>query len=481
MNKVIIITLTLFAMVSCKLFNDDSDPPSVDPPEEITDIAIVDLEAPDPITAGSNTEIRVVLENEGNTSVTDSITVTLVDETDDETIGSQTFSGLTSNDTNTITFHWDTEGVSVGEHILVASHNVQDDNTENNSLSADVTLSEQSESDAAITSVSAPDTVTQGDQVDIEYIVANNGSEDITGSFEVEISNESDGMIIHTENIDGLTVEEEQEFTYTWNTEEVSAGNHEIVVSHTFDDDFTDNNSQSVTIYIAEEASSNIDLTLSEISTPDSVLLGEDTSIDITISNSGDTDITDDITVSLTDETDDAEIDSEIVNGLDAGEETTVTFTWSTNGASTGDHDLVASHDFADDDESNNSETATVTVYEEEQSETSDLSITVTDSPEFVTQGDTAFVDVEIENLGEFDISQTITISLTHHGIEEAESVVFSDGLTIGSTATFTLEWATEGQTTGAPPHPIVLSHNYADDFTSNNSDTTYIQVDMPE
>lgn len=481
MNKVLIITLTLFAMVSCKLFNDEPDPPPVDPPEDITDIAVTEINTPDVVTAGSMADVQVVLENEGNISITDSITVTLVDETDDVTIGSQTIGGLTENASDSITFIWDTEEASGGEHTLVASHDVQDDNENNNSLSTDVDVSEQFENDAAITAVSAPDTVVMGESVDIEYTVANHGTEDITGSFDVVISDETDGSVIHTENINGLNVEEEQEFTYTWDTGEAAGGDHEIMISHDHEDDFADNNFQSVDIFITEGTSENVDLSVTEVTAPDSVLLGEDASVDITISNTGDSDITDDILVSLTNETDDAEIDTETVSGLEAGEETTVTFTWSTEGSSTGDHNLVTAHDFDDDDATNNSESVTVTVYEEEASESSDLSIVVTDAPEAVTEGDTAFVDVELANLGDFDITEAITVTLTHHGVEEAESVVYSAGLTAGSTTTLTLEWDSEDQTTGEPPHPIVLHHDYDDEFTSNNSDTTYIRVDQPE
>jgi hypothetical protein len=92
---------------------------------------------------------------------------------------------------------------------------------------------------------------------------------------------------------------------------------------------------------------------------------GDVASVDVTVENVGNQDVTSDINVTLTDDTDGITIGTQTISGgLAAGASATLPFSWDTAGASLGDHILTASHDFADDDVANDSRSTTVMVTE---------------------------------------------------------------------------------------------------------------------
>jgi hypothetical protein len=106
-----------------------------------------------------------------------------------------------------------------------------------------------------------------------------------------------------------------------------------------------------------------IDVSVTAIAAPDSAVQGETVSVQVTVKNVGNRDVSS-FAVALADLTDAAGIGSQIISGLTPGEEQTLTFTWDTTAASLGDHTLQASHDLSDDDAGNNSLTDTVTIFE---------------------------------------------------------------------------------------------------------------------
>lgn len=112
------------------------------------------------------------------------------------------------------------------------------------------------------------------------------------------------------------------------------------------------------------------DIALTGVSAPASVVQGDVVSVDVTVENVGNQDVTSDITVTLTDTppaggtAGTVSAPQTIIGGLTAGASAILTFTWNTDVASTGDHTLTASHDFVDDDATNNSLSTIVTVNE---------------------------------------------------------------------------------------------------------------------
>jgi subtilisin len=94
----------------------------------------------------------VTVENVGTEDIASAYTVTLEDETDGATIGSETVSGgLTAGSAVTVTFSWDTDGASIGDHTLTGSHDLEDEDGANDSASTAVEVTEESTGDTSPT------------------------------------------------------------------------------------------------------------------------------------------------------------------------------------------------------------------------------------------------------------------------------------------------------------------------------------------
>ena len=106
------------------------------------------------------------------------------------------------------------------------------------------------------------------------------------------------------------------------------------------------------------------DIAITAISAPSSVVQGDTVSVDVTVENVGNQDVTTNINVIFTDDTDSVTIGTQTISSLAAGASTTLTFSWDTSSVSLGDHTLTASHDFTDDDDTNDSKSVTVTISE---------------------------------------------------------------------------------------------------------------------
>jgi hypothetical protein len=104
------------------------------------------------------------------------------------------------------------------------------------------------------------------------------------------------------------------------------------------------------------------DLAITGVSAPASVTEGTTANVLVTVRNVGNQDVPATVAVTLNDVTDNVTIGSQSVAGLAAGTQTTLTFAWNTTGGSAGSHTLVASHDFADDNASNDQASAASTV-----------------------------------------------------------------------------------------------------------------------
>jgi hypothetical protein len=132
------------------------------------------------------------------------------------------------------------------------------------------------------------------------------------------------------------------------------------------------------------------DIAIVAVEAPSSVVQGDTAGVDVMVGNVGNRDVTDDVNVTLTDDTDDVSIGTQVISGgLSAGGFTTLTFSWSTSGTTMGDHTLTAEHDYTDDDATNDSSSATVSVTEE----AADIDVTGID-PSTMVAGTTVAVTI---------------------------------------------------------------------------------------
>jgi hypothetical protein len=104
------------------------------------------------------------------------------------------------------------------------------------------------------------------------------------------------------------------------------------------------------------------DIAITQVSAPATATVGDLVNVGVVVRNVGNQNVTGAIIVSLAESPGGYFFSPQTVSGLAAGASTTLTFEWNTAGASLGAHTLTASHDFSDDNPSNNSGTTTVTV-----------------------------------------------------------------------------------------------------------------------
>ena len=116
------------------------------PPDPVTDIAVTNVSGPASAVQGEGVGVAVTISNVGNQPVTEAFDVTLTDDDTDggAIIGTRTVDGgLGVGSFTVLTFDWNTESVSLGNHTLTATHDFPDDPyTGNNSNSTTVTVTE---------------------------------------------------------------------------------------------------------------------------------------------------------------------------------------------------------------------------------------------------------------------------------------------------------------------------------------------------
>ncbi len=276
MRKAVAIILVLLMTAACEVFKNETGI-SVSPSG--TDIAVNDILAPSSVTRGEIVSIRIMVENTGDEDVSREINILLTEQMEDIPIGTSTIEGgLAAGDTSETIYEWDTGEIQAGAFNLQATHELQDDNPENDTASVLITVNEPSDNDIAISQINVPSSARQGEQIDIEVTVENSGDQTVHEDISVTLEDLTDGNTIDTGTINGLGIAEDVTLTFTWDTGETSAGEHDLQVSHALDDDNNENNTISATLMIEEQ------LTVNSIN-PDR--MGIDASTEVTISGSG--------------------------------------------------------------------------------------------------------------------------------------------------------------------------------------------------
>jgi len=213
--------------------------------------------------------------------------------------------------------------------------------------------------DVAVTAINAPSSIVQGETETIYVTVENQGSFDET--FEVVLKDTA-GSTIGIQSV-LLTAGESKTIVYSWDTTGVSLGDHTLTATAGPVTDETDTTDNSKSVVVTIELATT-DIAITAVNVPSSVTQGDQVNVDVTVENIGNQEVTDDITVILTDDTEKVTIGSQIIGALTAGASTILTYTWDTTSVTLGDHLLNATHDFIDDDTSNDAMSTMVTVNE---------------------------------------------------------------------------------------------------------------------
>jgi hypothetical protein len=251
------------------------------------------------------------------------------------------------------------------DHVLEATHNLNDSNPDNDSSSTMVSV--QAEViDIGITNINAPGSVATGENVDVVVTVENLGNRDVGQDIAVTLVDDHSFSAMDTIT-GGLVAGSSAQITFPWSAS--SEDTYVLVASHDYseDDNNSSNDSASTTVNVEPAVT---DIAITNITAPDTVSEKSNANVVVRVENLGNQDVPVAIEVQLTsdntsdnDSGDDILIGTQIIDtGLMRGAFRDVTFQWDTTGAAHGIHALEALHPLSDALPANNVGTASVEV-----------------------------------------------------------------------------------------------------------------------
>src|SRR5438093_2171681 len=334
-------------------------PPPPPPPPPGTDLAISGITAPARVTQGDTAHIVVTVKNVGGQDVTATFNVELADGFNGPILGTQTIAGLAVGASATRTFNWNTAGAAITGHTLFATQKLADSDPANNTVGISVIVEAPPVTDVAVSSVVAPSAVTQGSTASVGVTVQNVGGLNVSGSFDVVLTDSTAGVTLGTQTVTELAVGATATRTFNWNTTGAALGGHRLVATHSLSDANAANNQAATTITVNAPV---IDVAVTDVSAPSSVIQGNSATVGVTVQNVGGQNVASSFTVVLTDATAGVTIGTQTVTGLAIGATATPSFSWSTTGAALGGNTLVAAQSLAVDIRANNQLSSHVTV-----------------------------------------------------------------------------------------------------------------------
>jgi len=438
------------------------------PPPSSNDVAVTAVSAPGSVTQGSAATIGVTVQNVGQQNVTGSFDIILTDQTAGVTIGTQTVAGLAAGASATRSFNWNTTSAAQGGHTLVATQTLSDDNATNNTRSVTVTIAPQPV-DLAVTGITAPARVNQGDIAPVVVTVQNVGGQEVTGSFDIVLTDGYNGPTIGTQTVSGLAVGASTTRTFNWNTTGAALTGHTLFATQKLADNNPANN--SIAISITVQAPPTTDVAVNSVIAPSSVTQGSTASISVSVQNVGGLSVGTSFDIVLTDATAGVTVGTQTIPGLAAGANTSRTFNWNTTSAALGGHTLVATHTLSDANAANNQGSATITV----NAPSTDVAVTAVSAPGSVTKGSTSTIGVTVQNVGGLNVGTTFNVVLTDATAGVTLGTQTVAGLAVGATATRSFSWNTATAALGG--HTLVATHSLTDDNGGNNSRSATVTV----
>jgi hypothetical protein len=133
----------------------------------------------------------------------------------------------------------------------VATQTLADDNSANNQRSTTVTVNPQP-ADLALTAITAPSQVTQGDTADVVITVQNIGGVDVASNFDVVLTDgTAGGITVGTQTIAGLAAGASATRTFAWNTAGVATNGHILTATQKLADNDPSNNARAIAITVS--------------------------------------------------------------------------------------------------------------------------------------------------------------------------------------------------------------------------------------
>ena len=435
----------------------------------VTDVAVTGISVTAPAIEGHVVGVAVTVENLGNRNVA-GFDVTLRDATADVTLGTQAVAALNAGASATRTFTWNLTGAAIGQHLLVATHSMSDDSAANNQLNVYVLVNPKP-TDLAVTGITAPARVNQGDTAHVGVTIKNVGELDVTSSFNIELTDgQADNAVVATQTVTGgIPIGGTTTVDVPWNTAGASIGGHTIFATQKLPDAQWNNNSMAISVIVQQPPV--LDLGITGVTAPASVIQGNTAAITVSVQNVGGQNVSGNFDLVLRDATAGVTIGTQTIPGLGPSGSTSRTFNWNTAGVAIGGHTLVATHTVTDANAANNQASATVTVIQPSL----DISVTSMTAPGSVMKGSSATIGVTVQNVGGQNVTSSFNVVVTDATAGVTIGTQAVAGLAPGASASRSFSWSTSTAAVGN--HTITATHTLTDDNPSNNQRSATVAV----
>jgi predicted CXXCH cytochrome family protein len=331
-----------------------------------------------------------------------------------------------------------------------------------------VTVANVNIHDIAVTSVSSPSPVQQGNTETVSVGLENLGNF-TEGPFDVTLTSDLDGLI-DTVSSGTLTPGATPTLNFSWNTAGATLGTHTLTATFATFDDVPGNDSANTTAVVAIH-----DVAVTNVTAPPSTDQGTIANVNVDLANnSGTGGFSETFNVTLYDNTDDPGHASPIgtqSSGLLAPQGTTqLTFNWDTTGASIATHTLeaIAATVAGETITGNNTNSTTADVI---APVTHDVQVVSVTAPATVDRGNSPTVSVVVKNNG--GAVETFNVTLSSD-LDGQIQVLSSGALGIGAQTTLNFTWATVPATSlGVHTLTAVADTVAGETNTADNTNTT--------
>lgn len=422
------------------------------PSASVHDAAVTSISPPPLAVTNSTYQVLVGVENRG--TGTETFDLSMSDNLFSIISNTPQTITLAAGASDTVSFDW--TPTAAGNHVLTATASgvPGDADPSNDSKQAAFTVSDPTH-DVAVTAISAPTPVPQGNMIDISVGLANKGTFDETFTVLVTVTpptGGTTGMPISPQNVT-LVPGASTTLTFVWDTTGASTGDHTLTADASLGavtDDQLGDNSQSTLISLVAPSH---DVALTSIISQSIVTQGDNLGISVTVANQGTFSETFDILMT----------DIPPQNGtpgtwaspnpqtvtLGPGLSNSSIFVWETTTASGGDHILRATAGpvIGEADSADNEMDKVVNV----SALIHDVAILSVTARDPVTENEIVDVFVEVANEG--TVQMTVTFQLDDFppsgGNSGTVSAPQSVTLSPGEIQTLTFTWDTTGATVG--------------------------------
>ncbi len=447
-------------------------------PAGTRDVAVTSITPPSLAVTGSPHEVSVGVANLGDQSET--FTVTLADSLEPAFNAAQQTT-LAAGGSSTLLFTWTPSVAGARTLTGAASGVVGDADASNDSKQVAVSVVDPSH-DVAVSSISAPATIVQGQVANISVVVANDGTFD--ENVEVSVSSNPAGGIVSGPQPFLLTAGSSSTRSFTWDTTGAAAGPYTLTASVALapdiDETDTADNQQSAVTTLEQPRH---DVAVTAIISQDVVNKPDNLGIQVELANQGNQ--TETLNVTMTDSPPAGGTPGTWATAnpqsvmLDPGASTALIFIYESANASEGNHTLTATAGTVagETDTEDNGLSKVVNVSEQ----TVDIAITSVTAPASVAENQLTNVAVGVANLG--DVEMAVTVSLTDFPPSEGTAGTVSDPqpvtLAASASATLTFTWNTTGATTGAHLLSAIFGPVGSDGNPLNNTNSTSSSVTL--